>query len=174
MALYKNCVKKNHKLSHPRGSTWPTNIWNVSEPRFTSPCLQWCHDKIRTTNSPLLPSLAWRKQGRIISSSNRRPVPKSVWFSDIALVDTRSFEIWFASFQTFTHSSIPKNYTFMLTLSKFIKFIVKLMRLIWLNERLLTTLQPHYNTLLYRAHLLITPYRLGSHCLYFLCIRPSF
>ena len=35
------------------------------------------------------------------------------------------------------------------------------------------TLQPHYNTLFYRAHLLITPYRHGSHCLYFLCIRPS-
>ena len=35
------------------------------------------------------------------------------------------------------------------------------------------TLQPHYNTLLYSAHLLITPYRHGSHCLYFLCIRPS-
>ena len=39
---------------------------------------------------------------------------------------------------------------------------------------LLTTLQPHYNTFLYSAHLLITPYRHGSHCLYFLCIRPSF
>ena len=36
------------------------------------------------------------------------------------------------------------------------------------------TLQPHYNTLLYIAHLLITPYRLGSHCLYFLCIGRSF
>ena len=34
-------------------------------------------------------------------------------------------------------------------------------------------LQPHYNTLLYSTRLLITLYRHGSHCLYFLCIRPS-
>ena len=33
-----------------------------------------------------------------------------------------------------------------------------------------TLLQPHYNTFLYSAHLLITSYRHGSHCLYFLCI----
>ena len=37
----------------------------------------------------------------------------------------------------------------------------------------LQRLQPRYNTLLYSAHLLITPYRHGFHCLYFLCIRPS-
>ena len=35
------------------------------------------------------------------------------------------------------------------------------------------TLQPHYNTVVYSTNSVITRSRLGSHCLYFLCIRPS-
>ena len=35
------------------------------------------------------------------------------------------------------------------------------------------TLQPHYNTVVYSTNSVITRSRLGSHCLYFLCIRAS-
>ena len=35
------------------------------------------------------------------------------------------------------------------------------------------TLQPRYNTVVYSTNSVITRSRLGSHCLYFLCIRPS-
>ena len=47
--------------------------------------------------------------------------------------------------------------------------------LIFLCFSVLNTLQPHYNTFLYSAHLLITPnpYRHDSHYLYFLCTSPS-
>ena len=35
------------------------------------------------------------------------------------------------------------------------------------------TLQPHYNTVVYRTNSVITWLRLGSYCLYSLYIRPS-
>ena len=40
-------------------------------------------------------------------------------------------------------------------------------------ELIIYTLQPHYNTVVYSTNSVITRSRLGSHCLYFLCIRPS-
>ena len=36
------------------------------------------------------------------------------------------------------------------------------------------TLQPRYNTVIYCRNSDIAQLRLGSHCLYFLCIKPSF
>ena len=37
---------------------------------------------------------------------------------------------------------------------------------------LYNTLQPHYCMVVYSMNSVITRLRLGSHCLYFLCIRP--
>ena len=42
--------------------------------------------------------------------------------------------------------------------------------LIWI---IIIKLQPHYNTVVYSTNSVITRLRLGSHCLYFLCIIPS-